>query len=213
VAVRDLELEDYAPQFAARRIVAGVRDEAEKDEATPLFKRILGNAWQHLPEPIRALHAGKGRHSWQGAASVERGHGVLARLASALMRFPRAAASVPLRVEISPRKRGMQWRRRFGGHAFRSTLAPGRGRWERLLVERFGPMAFGIALVPVSAKLRYVVRCWSAFGIPLPSGWAPGGAMHEFVDAGRFGFDVEIRHRLTGLIVRYKGWLVPETPT
>ena len=179
----------------------------------PLFQRILGDAWRHLPDTIRALHAGKGRRCWRGTASVERGRGVLARLAGGLMRFPRAAASVPVQVEISPRKHGMQWRRRFDGQTFRSTLAPGRGRWKRLLVERFGPMAFGIALVLDGAKLRYVVRCWSVFGIPMPSRWAPGGATHEFDDAGRFGFDVEIRHRLTGLIVRYKGWLVPETPT
>ncbi len=208
-AARALELEDYETQFAARRIVAAVRDEGGEDGAAPPFSRVLGDAWQDLPRSIRALHGCNGLHTWQGMATVERGRSPLARLAGALMRFPSAAASVPLRVEISPRNGGVQWRRHFGGRSFRSLLEPGRGRFERLVVERFGPLAFGLALVLDGETLRYVVRRWSAFGIPLPSRWAPGGAVHEFDDAGRFAFDVEIRHKLAGLIVRYKGWLIP----
>jgi len=69
-----------------------------------------------------------------------------------------------------------------------------------------------VALVAEGAKLRYVVRCWSAFGLPLPRRWGPSGVTYEFDDGGRFGFDVEIRHSLAGLIMRYKGWLVPAPP-
>jgi hypothetical protein len=204
----DVELDDYAREFAARRIVAGIRDAACETEATPLFQRVLGEAWRDVPETVRALHAAHGRHCWEGMASVERGGGLLARLCAAAMRFPRAAAAVPVRVEIAPRGRGLLWRRTFATRSFASALTPGTGRFERLVVERFGPLAFGIALVPDDGTLRYVVRRWSAFGVPMPSRWAPGGATREFDDGGRFGFDVEIRHRLIGLIVRYKGWLV-----
>src|SRR4029079_12274090 len=83
------------------------------------------------------------------------------------------------------------------------------GRWERLIVERFGPFAFGIALVLDGSTLRYVVRRVSVFGVPLLSPGSRGGVTREFDDPGRFGFDVEIRHRIIGLIVRYKGWLAP----
>jgi len=208
----DLELDDYAREFAARRIAAGIRDAACETEAAPLFRRVLGDAWQHVPETVRALHAERGRHWWEGRGTVERGNGLLARLCAAVMRFPRAAASVPVRVEIAPRGRGVQWRRTFGTRSFASELSAGTGHFERLVVERFGPLAFGIALVPEDGTLRYVVRRWSAFGIPMPSRWAPGGATREFDDGGRFGFDVEISHSLTGLIVRYKGWLVRAAP-
>ena len=34
---------------------------------------------------------------------------------------------------------------------------------------------------------------------------------YEFAQDGRFHFHVEIGHPLTGLIVRYRGWLVPQT--
>lgn len=207
-AARALALDDYQPEFAARRIATGIRDAEEPAEA-PLFRRILGPAWHMLPESVRALHAGEGARVWQGVAAVERGHGLLARAAAALFRFPRAAASVPLRLEIAAHGRGWRWRRRFGDRGFASVLGEGRGRCARLMVERFGPLAFGIALVRDGATLRYIVRRWSAFGIPLPRAWAPGGATREYDDAGRFGFDVEICHALFGPIVRYKGWLVP----
>lgn len=208
-ASRELELADYAPEFSVRRIATGVRDAATETADAPLFQRILGTAWHGLPESVRALHASDGARTWKGIATVERGHGWLARAAAALFRFPRAATSVPLRLEITPRGRGKAWRRRFGGRGFESVLGEGRGRLERLMVERFGPFAFGVALVRDGDTLRYVVRRWSAFGLPMPRAWAPGGDTREYDDGGRFGFDVEIRHALTGLVVRYKGWLVP----
>ncbi len=209
-AAGELELDDYEAQFAARRIASGCRD--AETAGRPLFQRILGEAWTGVPAPLRALHERSGTHRWQGLAAVERGRGALAQLAAALFRFPRAAQSVPLRVDISARGVGETWRRTFGPRSFTSRLALGQGRRDGLLVERFGPFAFGIALVPDGTTLRYVVRRWSLFGIPLPNAWAPGGATREFDDGGRFGFDVEIRHGLMGLIVRYKGWLVPAAP-
>jgi hypothetical protein len=47
--------------------------------------------------------------------------------------------------------------------------------------------------------------------VPLPVAFAPLGNAYEHVSDGRFGFDVDIRHRWLGRIVRYRGWLVPET--
>jgi uncharacterized protein DUF4166 len=54
-----------------------------------------------------------------------------------------------------------------------------------------------------------VMRRWSLFGLPLPLVLAPRIDAYEFVEAGRFRFHVEISHPLTGLIVHYRGWLVP----
>ena len=101
------------------------------------------------------------------------------------------------------------WQRNFAGQGFSSIQEEGRGRFERLLCERFGPFAFGLALVLQDARLKLVVRGWSLFGIPLPLALAPGGEAYESAEEDRFNFNVEISHRLTGLIVRYRGWLKP----
>jgi len=46
-------------------------------------------------------------------------------------------------------------------------------------------------------------------GLRLPRALAPTGNSYEFSEAGRFNFHVEIAHPMTGLIVRYQGWLLP----
>jgi len=207
-AAEDLELADYVPLFSARAIETGIRERRPGDERAPLFQRILGEAWTRLPGPVRSLHDRTADWRARGEATVERGTGLLSRLAGALFRFPPAAAAVPVEVSFACRG-GETWRRDFGGRTFASHLSEGRGRNDRLVCERFGPFTFAMALVLESGKLRFVVRRWSLFGLPLPRAWAPDGASCEHVAGGRFHFHVEIGHRATGLIVRYKGWLVP----
>jgi hypothetical protein len=67
-----------------------------------------------------------------------------------------------------------------------------------------------MALVIDGGRLRLVLRRWSIFGIALPLSLAPRSNTYEHVEDGRFRFHVEISHPLTGLIVRYRGWLVPQ---
>ncbi len=93
---------------------------------------------------------------------------------------------------------------------FKSVQREGTGRDEGYLLEDFGPFRVLIALVTDKDNLSLVVRGWRFLGIPLPRALAPGGRTFEHQDAdGRFCFHVEISSRLTGLIVRYRGWLVP----
>ena len=66
-----------------------------------------------------------------------------------------------------------------------------------------------MALVAKQRTPSLVLRRWSAFGIPLPMWLCPRSNSCEDTEAGRFRFHVEISHPLTGLIVRYKGWLEP----
>jgi hypothetical protein len=99
------------------------------------------------------------------------------------------------------------WRRSFGGKSFVSHQSAGLGRSARLLVERFGPFCFSLALTFDGSRLHLVTRRWSVIGIPLPLWLAPGGDSYEHVQDGRFRFHVEITQRWIGLIVRYRGWL------
>jgi hypothetical protein len=153
------------------------------------------------------MHDLHDRFSATGIATVERGTGSLSRLVAAVMGFPKAGQDVPMRVDFERGGCGEVWRREFAGKGFSSTQEEGRGRFERLLCERFGPFAFGLALVLDGRKLRLVVRCWSAFGVPLPLALAPRGEAFESAEDDRFNFHVEIGLPLIGLIVRYRGWL------
>ena len=207
-ALLDIELADYEAVFARRAIHTGRRDESGSD-STPLYQTLLGAAWSQLPAPLRAMHDLSDAMTAEGVAVVERGRGRLSRLAAWIAGFPPAGNDVPVRVSFTRQREREIWRRDFGGVTFSSTQEAGQGCDDRLLVERFGPFAFGLALVLDDDKLRLVTRGWSLFGLRLPAAWAPRGNAYESAPAGRFHFDVEVRHPLTGLIVAYRGWLVP----
>jgi uncharacterized protein DUF4166/saccharopine dehydrogenase-like protein len=133
-------------------------------------------------------------------------------------------------ARIVPRE---TWRRSFAGRTFSSEQFAGHGRFDRLVCERFGPLTLALALVvepaaeslaptgtdagprgnaasnPPLTRLRLIVRGWTFLGVPLPRALAPQCDAHESEHDGRFHFDVALRHRWTGLIVHYRGWLVP----
>ena len=76
-----------------------------------------------------------------------------------------------------------------------------------LVVERFGPLAVALAPTTGDGRLSLVIRRFSLFGVAFPLWLSPTTAAHEEIVDGRFRFDVEIGHPLTGMIVRYRGWL------
>jgi hypothetical protein len=178
-------------------------------DRAPLYRRILCEAWDSLPAPLQTMHDVRSERTADGVAVVERGGGWLARLVAFVIGLPPAGADIPITVSFRARQGREYWLRNFAGRAFVSVQEQGRGRFERLVCERFGPLNVGMALVCESERLRFVVRRWSVCGIPLPRALAPRGDSYEFVEAGRFHFHVEIAHPFTGLIVRYHGWLVP----
>lgn len=206
--VDDVELEEYERLFASRTIYTGVR--MQPRAGALLYERIVGDAWQSLPEIVRMMHDGAA--SAEGRARVDRGGSPLALLAGAMMSFPPASIDVPVRVTFEQTSRGEVWRRSFGRHSFHSHQYEGRGRSERLIIERFGVLEFAMALVVDGDHVRLVTRRWSAFGVPLPLWLAPRSNVHETAENGVFCFFVEISHPLMGLIVRYSGWLKPQPP-
>jgi hypothetical protein len=204
-ALDDVTLEDFAPHFARRAIRTGTW--TKMPDALPLYRRFFSDAWAQLPEEVRVLH--DGARQARGLAEVERGTGLLARLAAAIMGFPRAGKDVPVEVAFETRGGRETWRRTFAGTSFASVQFEGRGRSAGLLCERFGPLTFALALVIDGGRLRLSVRRWSAFGVPLPAFLAPAGDNYESVADGCFRFHVELGFPWTGMIVRYRGWLVP----
>jgi len=211
-AARELELGDYQALFANRAIHSGARDDRPDRRAT-LYARMLGERLADLPPAVRAMHAVNGTAAASGRASVERGRSPLARLVAAAIGFPRAVADVAVTVRFEAADGIETWTRTFGTQSFVSRQFAGQGRSQHLLCERFGPLTFAMAVVVADGKLSLLQRRWSAFGVPLPLWLGPKAVAFETEQDGKFRFHVEIGHKLTGLIVRYRGWLVAETKT
>jgi hypothetical protein len=206
-AMNDLELEDYLALFRNKSIDTGVREQPGSATDMPLYRRLLGNAWEVLPAPIRAMHDGRREWMAQGQATVERGTGRLSRFIARLFSFPAEGKEIPVQVLFRADDGNETWLRTFNGKSFSSIQSAGSGKSERLLVEKFGPFIFGLALVFEDEKLKLIMRRWSLWKISLPTFLAPGGNSYESVEDGRFCFNVEIDHPLTGLIVHYRGRL------
>lgn len=203
-AVHDLELSDYRAMFAKRTIYMGSRDESG---GPLLFERLLGDAWHDLPEAIKRLHTFSAQSEVTGRCVVERGPGWLSNCIASLFRLPAAGDDVPVSVRFSTENGHERWIRTFGLHIFTSTMRQGRGRSERLLSEWIGPFEFAQALVVEGNELRFVMRRWAIFVIPLPRWLAPRSNSFETEENGRFRFHVDISHPWLGRIVRYRGWL------
>lgn len=170
----------------------------------PLYRKILGPAWDALPAPIRAMHTLHDRLEARGRSRVERGTGLLARMVASIIGFPAAGQDVPVTVRFSLDQGTERWERDFGGKRFVSYQSAGKGG---LVDERFGPFTFGLQLHLADGKLHLLMRRWRLCGIPLPAFLAPGGNTYEHVENGRFCFHVDIVQPGIGLIVRYRGWL------
>ena len=199
-----LSLADYDALFSSRAIVTGWREEADG----AIYQQILGASFATLPGALQTLHAPGPRSLWSGRATVQRGTSRLAALVAALFGFPKAGQDIPVSVTFRTAPDGTEtWGRNFDGRLMVSTQEAGAGRNAHLITERFGPFAFGLALVIDGAKLRIIPRRWTLFGLPLPRTLMPRGDSHETEADGKFRFHVEIALPLIGPVVTYDGWL------
>jgi hypothetical protein len=210
-AIHELELTDYDALFRRRTIYTGFRGMTPVPAQAPLYQKLMSDAWQTLSEPIRTMHDLTGTMTASGMAKVDRGTSLLSHIVAAIIRFPEAGAEIPVTVKFEVSHNKEIWQRTFAERSFSSVQSEGRGRSDKLLCERFGLLSFGMAVVIRDDRLNLVVRRWSCLGIPLPFFLAPHGDAYEYAEDGRFNFHVEIRHPFTGLIVRYRGWMVPTT--
>lgn len=204
-AVRALELDDYDCLFNGRSIFTGMR--TTPDQAEPLYAKVLGAAFGHLPAQVRALHGSTRTRTWTGRAQVRRGGGFLSRLIARAIGFPAEAADTPVSVTLTPQGNGERWTRSFGGKVFSSVQRPGTGRNAWLVTERFGLVTVALALVVRDDRLYLVPRRWSCAGLPLPRFLLPTGQTFESEADRCFHFDVEIALPVVGLIVAYSGAL------
>jgi hypothetical protein len=174
-----------------------------------LYHEILGDAYMALPEQIRELHGPNQSSRWQGTAAVERGTGILARIVTAFIGFPKTIEETQVQVNFTVDETGEHWQRKFGDYKFSSFQRAGRKRNEHLLIERFGIISVALALVTENERIKIIPRSWSCLGIPLPRCLMPNGESYEHVKDDLFHFDVTIKAPIIGHIVSYRGCLKP----
>jgi Domain of unknown function (DUF4166)/Saccharopine dehydrogenase NADP binding domain len=199
-----IDLAAFEPLFAG----LSIRHERTETRPLPLYRRVMGEAFAALPEPVQTMHNICGNGSATGEAVVVRGRNPLARLVAAVVGFPPAGTHV-LHVGFDETDGVERWTRQFGRLAFHSTLS----QCGASVIERFGPLRFHFALPSDEVGLTMVLQRWTCFGLPLPRALAPRSVAREWAEDGSFRFDVPISLPLLGLLVHYTGWLMLDTST
>lgn len=169
----------------------------------PLYRRLLGERFEHLPARVRELHDVTGASVWAGRADVERGRSLPSRMVATLLGLPPAGRDQALEVIFMPDGGTEIWTRRFGDAVFRSV------QYERggMLWERVGPSTFVFALDTSADGMALKLRSVRFLGIPLPRFISPSVRTFESEREGRYHFEVEASLPVLGRIVRYAGWL------
>ncbi len=178
--------------------------ETETTQPKPLFARVLGEAFDALPQPVQNSHQTHAPRHLTGHSNVDRGRGILPRLIAAAVRFPKAGTDISLAVIKTPTPTGEHWQRDFGGQVFHSTLR----QTPHGMTESIGPMTFTLGLHVAADGLHFPVSRGHFLGIPMPKWLLPRSEAVETAQDGKLRFDVALYAPLTGqLIVRYRGIL------
>ncbi|MEM1046403.1 MAG: DUF4166 domain-containing protein [Pseudomonadota bacterium] len=188
-----------------------------------VFLAALGEAAEAaLPKALRRFHAADGAPVWQGRADIDAGTGWLSSLAAAVFGLPAAGRDVPVTVSVDrrigpdvgtkidpvpPSFHTEIWSRRFGDRRFSSTLHSTR---PGIVTEAAGPFAFDLGVQCDADGLSLPVVGWRLFGVRMPVVLAPVSVSREHVDdQDRFRFDIRVSLPTGGLLIAYRGWLMP----
>lgn len=197
-AAAALSLGDFQPLLDALSTYRQV----DTQTYAPLYRRVMGQAYETLPQPMRDMHDVYGDAGAKGEATVTRGRSRLAGLIADIMRFP-PQGEYALHVSFEEEGGVERWTRDFGGHVFVSELSHS----GRHLVERFGPMRFYFDLPSDATGLTMIMKKWSVFRVPMPLFLAPKSVAREWGEGEDFFFDVPVALPLVGDLVHYRGRL------
>ena len=210
-AVRDLELDDYEALFAGETIYTGFGMTAA-DSDQPLYERCSATPGIDCPTPIRAHAFARWNVMARAAPASNAATACLAGLPAALGRISQAQS--PIFRLPCPFRAGR--RRAKPGRAPSAThISPA-------VSSRAGPLGAAAVRAVRTDEFRHgagagerKARRWCCGAGAFSACRCRCGSARARIptrpcDDGRFSFHVEISHPLTGLIVRYQGWLEPK---
>jgi hypothetical protein len=181
-------------------------------EPEPLYRRVIGEAWSGIAEPVRSLHASQTTVRARGHLRIEHGSRMLARVLAFMLRVPRPAAAADTRLVVTPRDGGEHWARTFDGHRLET--------WQyvtdaRELAERYGAIEFRFRLQTAGGSLVYVQQAaalrFGPLGLRIPGPLAPRvEAREDPAGPARVKVAVRVVHPLAGLVIAYDGLIAVE---
>jgi hypothetical protein len=170
-----------------------------------LFPSLLGDTWDQLASPVRAMHGDSPRVLARGAADVGGATNLLARCVRRMLGLPEPGPAQPLEVTIERQGTREIWTRRFARESMRSVLDRVENR--TLLCERLGPAVLRFELRLAQGAIDWQLQSVRVLGMPLPRRLTGNVVSHSGDSDGRYNFLVDVHMPLIGQLVAYRGWL------
>ena len=171
----------------------------------PLYKRILKDRYESLPQAVQTLHAFKGHALYEGACDVERGKNPFCKFLAWMLSLPPEGKGHALKVEFSQNGAVETWTRYFGDQKFTSK------QWDRngKLYESINGTTLVFDIETTSHSLNLKLANVLILGIPVRWLFKPKVVAEETEEKGKFCMNINVHLPFFGLLVRYKGWLNP----
>lgn len=171
-----------------------------------LYRRLLGARFDRLPTALRAFHDEPDGHRARGEFEVRRGNGWLASGIAWTLGMPRGGSGVPVELVVRVEGDRERWTRQIGGRTMETV------QWARdgLLIEALGPWSFASDVFADESGLRFVFRRAWLGPIPWPIALGPrieGEALAR--EPVGWTVDVRVQAPFVGLVLGYRGWVVP----
>ena len=116
-----------------------------------LYERLLGDAWQALPDVLKQVHGTDAQFAASGEMDVTLGRFIGAGLVRWALRMPRTEERVPVELRVRREGEREHWDRRIGSWRFLTE------QWAEgsLLIERYGSLLFPMAVTSDSESLTH----------------------------------------------------------
>jgi hypothetical protein len=175
-----------------------------------LYPKLLGASWPDLDVEVRRLHSSGETVGAVGVFRVCNGSNGLARTLARLARMPAAGEAVEVRLQVTAREEGEEWRRTFAGNPLVSAQSD---RIDGLLAERMGILEMHFRLEVVSGALSYqtvsVALRFGTLRVPIPYWLSPRVTARERAvgDMNQIHVSVDVTFPLIGRLIAYEGML------
>ena len=169
-----------------------------------LYQRLLGPRFADLNPVLQRFHSSRQPITGVGLFRVVHHPGWFRRLLVKLMGLPAAGDAIEVTVEVTPTGDGERWGRSFAGR----PMVTFQTAKDEMLMERGGPIRFGIALAVVDGGMTFRTRSVWFLGVPLPR-WLGPSVDADVVPKGE-GWSVVVRLTLplVGRLLEYDGEVI-----
>jgi hypothetical protein len=183
----------------------------ESKHRQPLYKRLLKENYNKLPQAVYELHDLEGESHYLGKCCVQRGKNLIAKVLASFLSLPRSGEDIAIGLSFRAEEGVEHWVRHFDNQKLYSR------QWEKngFLHERLPGTTLVFTPVASANQLELCLEQVYFLGVPVIWLLRPKVIARERQEDEKFHFYVHVTIPIVGMLITYQGYLKREygTPT